>query len=58
VNGQLSNKAYRLDHSLQTHFSELGRRQNSLGLLAMAGTAANRRVIAMAAAQQGWKVRL
>jgi hypothetical protein len=34
VNGQLSNKAYRLDHSLQTHFSERERRQNNV---AMAG---------------------
>jgi hypothetical protein len=29
VNGQLGNKAYRLDHSLQTHFSERDRRQHS-----------------------------
>jgi hypothetical protein len=50
VNSQLGNKAYRLDHSLQTHFSELGRRQNNLRFLAMAGTAASG-VISMAAAR-------
>jgi hypothetical protein len=39
VNNQLGNKAYRLDHSLQTHFSEPVMRQNSLRFLAPAGTA-------------------
>jgi hypothetical protein len=41
VNNQLGNKAYRLDHSLQTHFSEPVMRQNSLRFLAMAGMAAS-----------------
>jgi hypothetical protein len=39
VNNQLGSKAYRLDHSLQTHFSEPVMRQNSLRFLAPAGTA-------------------
>jgi hypothetical protein len=41
VNDQLGNKAYRLDHSLQTHFSERERRQNNLRFVAMAGTASS-----------------
>jgi hypothetical protein len=49
VNGQLSNKAYRLDHSLQTHFSELGRRQNASAPSRWRDSIA-RRVISMAAA--------
>src|ERR1700745_2148025 len=51
VNGQLSNKAYRLDHSLQTHFSERERRQNNLRFVATAG---RHRAISMAAARQGF----
>jgi hypothetical protein len=39
VNGQPGSKAYRLDRSLQTHFSEPVMRQNSLRFLAPAGTA-------------------
>jgi hypothetical protein len=41
VNNQLGNKAYRLDHSLQTHFSEPVMRQNSPRFLAMTGKAAS-----------------
>jgi hypothetical protein len=41
VNNQLGDKAYRLDHSLQTHFSEPVMRQNSLRFLAMAGMASS-----------------
>src|SRR5215471_7774306 len=40
VNNQLGSKAYRLDHSLQTHFSEPVMRQNSRRFLAPAGMAA------------------
>jgi len=55
VNGQLGNKAYRLDHSLQTHFSERERRQNNLRFVAMAD-GIGQRAISMAAARQGFGI--
>jgi hypothetical protein len=60
VNGQLSNKAYRLDHSLQTHFSERERRQNNLRFVAMAGRYRATRDLdgRRAAGLWDWKVRL
>jgi hypothetical protein len=60
VNGQLGNKAYRLDHSLQTHFSERERRQNNLRFVAMAGRHGPTRDLdgRRAAGLWDWKVRL
>jgi hypothetical protein len=60
VNGQLGNKAYRLDHSLQTHFSEPERRQNNLRFVAMAGRHRATRDVdgRRAAGLWDWKVRL
>jgi hypothetical protein len=51
VNNQLGSKAYRLDHSLQTHFSEPVMRQNSLRFLAPAGDGIAQRVLSMADAR-------
>jgi len=60
VNGQLGNKAYRLDHSLQTHFSERERRQNNLRFVAMAGRHRATRDVddRRTAGLWDWKVRL
>jgi hypothetical protein len=60
VNGQLGNKAYRLDHSLQTHFSEWERRQNNLRFVAMTGRHGATRDLdgRRAAGLWDWKVRL
>jgi hypothetical protein len=52
VNNQLGNKAYRLDHSLQTHFSEPVMRQNSLRFPRNGGDGSERRVLSMGAARQ------